>query len=403
MEQFISSLPSGASLSHGKYVIEQKIGSGGFGITYRAVQTALDRTVCIKEYYLSGRCVRNSQTNAVVPDQADVMLFEKYRQTFVNEAKTLAKLHHAGVVEILDVFNENNTAYMVMSFIEGRSLQSIVDEQGSMPYADAVNYIAQVTDAVAYIHEHHILHRDIKPGNIMITPDFRAILIDFGSAREFENDKTQAHTSIITHGYAPTEQYSTTSRKGSYTDIYAIGATLYFLLTGKVPLDAPARMSERMPEPKQLNPSIPDEANRTIMKAMQLNTADRHQSAAEFMADLRNPNSSTVQSSTVPTAVDTPTEENTQSYTLTSSTRVSVPPKNEESGNIGIPIFFGSVIFVCFVFFVFGFIDCNGSNKIPEDTTTKVDVTDKAEPINCSNDMNASKPVANPVPTNSDW
>jgi serine/threonine protein kinase len=134
----------------------------------------------------------------------------------------------------------------------------------------------------------------------MITADYKAILIDFGSARQFEEDKTQSHTAMLTHGYAPTEQYTRNSRKGAYTDIYSIGATLYFILTGQVPVEAAARIVEPMPEPKQLNPSIPDEANRTILKAMQLKPADRYQSVQTFLNDLLNKNNPQQQIPIVP-------------------------------------------------------------------------------------------------------
>ena len=281
-------LQPGTGLCGGKYVIEKKIGEGGFGITYRAMQSGLNRAVCIKEYFIAGGCIRDTYAKTIHLQGLDEDKFEKYRAAFVKEAQTLAALHHPGIVEVIDIFDENNTSYMVMPFIEGRSLQSIVEKDGPLSYPEAVNYIAQVANAVGYIHDRHILHRDIKPDNIMITADYKAVLIDFGSAREFEEDKTQAQTSMVTHGYAPTEQYTRNSRKGAYTDIYAIGATLYFVLTGKVPYEAAARITETMPEPKELNPDLPDEANRTIMKAMQLKSQDRHQSIAEFMDDLRN-------------------------------------------------------------------------------------------------------------------
>jgi serine/threonine-protein kinase len=296
-------LQPGFTLNGGKYVIEKKIGEGGFGITYRAMQTGLNRAVCIKEYFLAGRCIRNTQAKTIQLQGADEALFEKYRAAFVKEAQTLAALHHPGIVEVIDIFDENNTSYMVMPFVEGRSLQSIVEKNGPLTYPEAVNYIGQIANAVGYIHNRHILHRDIKPDNIMITADYKAVLIDFGSAREFEEDKTQAQTSMVTHGYAPTEQYTRNSRKGAYTDIYAIGATLYFILTGKVPYEAAARITEAMPEPKELNPDLPEEANRTIMKAMQLKSQDRHQSIAEFMNDLRNINPS---QPTAPTSQATP-------------------------------------------------------------------------------------------------
>lgn len=286
--QGFKELQSGTILCNGKYTIEKKIGEGGFGITYKAVQTGLSRPVCIKEYFPAGKCIRNTQAKTIHLQGISEDMFEKYRQAFVKEAKTLASLKHPNIVEVIDVFDENNTSYMVMSFIEGQTLQNIVDRQGKLSYPEAVNYIAQVTSAVGYIHEKNILHRDIKPDNVMITTDFKAVLIDFGSAREFEHDKTQVHTSMVSHGYAPTEQYTANSRKGSYTDIYAIGATLYFTLTGKAPLEAAARMTEKMPEPKELNHEIPDEANRTILKAMQIKAENRHQSVQEFMEDLRN-------------------------------------------------------------------------------------------------------------------
>ena len=288
MEENIQSLHAGTVLCGGKYIIEKKIGEGGFGITYKAIQNGLNRAVCIKEYFLAGRCARNTRSRTVYVQGTSEALFEKYRQGFVKEAKILATLHHSNIVEVLDVFDENNTSYMVMDFIKGKSLQSLVESNGRLPYPEAVNYMAQVAGAVGYIHERNILHRDIKPDNIMITDDYKAILIDFGSAREFEHDKTQVHTSMLTHGYAPTEQYTANSRKGYYTDIYAIGATLYFILTGQVPLEAAARMTEPMPSPKELAPEIPDEANRTILKAMQLKAENRHQCIQDFMDDLRN-------------------------------------------------------------------------------------------------------------------
>lgn len=316
-------LQPGYTLNGGKYVIEKKIGEGGFGITYRAVQTGLNRAVCIKEYFLAGRCIRNTQAKTIQLQGADEAMFEKYRAAFVKEAQTLAALHHPGIVEVIDIFDENNTSYMVMPFVEGRSLQSIVEKNGPLTYPEAVNYIGQVANAVGYIHDRHILHRDIKPDNIMITADYKAVLIDFGSAREFEEDKTQAQTSMVTHGYAPTEQYTRNSRKGAYTDIYAIGATLYFILTGKVPYEAAARITEAMPEPRELNPSLPEEANRTIMKAMQLKSQDRHQSIAEFMDDLRNVKPSAAVEPSAPPTSKAASQSEAKTQIITEKTVVS--------------------------------------------------------------------------------
>ena len=307
----IMELQPSTTLCDGKYTIEAKIGEGGFGITYKAIQNGLNRVVCIKEYFPAGKCTRATKKNTVFVQGTSEQVFEKYRQAFVREAKMLATLHHPNIVEVLDVFDENNTSYMVMTFVKGKSLQQIVEVRGKLPYPETVNYIAQITNAVGYIHDHHILHRDIKPDNIMITADFKAILIDFGSAREFEQDKTQVHTSMLTHGYAPTEQYTANSRKGSYTDIYAIGATFYFVLTGQVPMESAARLTEQMPSPKDLVPEIPEEANRTILKAMQLKAENRHQTVHEFMDDIRKVKPSVLVDETIGGSPQQPTSKRT--------------------------------------------------------------------------------------------
>lgn len=291
LEIFIE-LQQGITLNNGKYVIENKIGEGGFGITYKAVQSALGRTVCIKEYFPSGKCNRNTSSKTVFPQGAFTELYEKYRLAFVNEAKMLATLKHPNIVEVIDVFDENNTSYMVMEFINGRNIQDIVENDGVLPYNVAINYIGQITNAIDFLHRQHILHRDIKPENIMITSEYKAILIDFGAAREFEHDKVQSHTSMFTRGYAPPEQYHKNSLKGSFTDIYALGATLYFTLTGIEPIDSATRTIEKLKEPKELCQSVPDNANRTIMKAMELDPKNRHQTINEFMDDILNINPS---------------------------------------------------------------------------------------------------------------
>lgn len=287
LETFIELQP-GTTLNNGKYVIENKIGEGGFGITYKAVQIGLNRIVCIKEYFPAGKCNRNVSSKTVFPQGMTTELYDKYRSAFVNEAKMLAKMRHPNIVEVIDVFDENNTSYMVMEFIIGENIQKIVENEGPMSYDIAINYIGQITNAIDFLHKQHILHRDIKPENIMITSEYKAILIDFGAARAFEHDKIQSHTSMFTRGYAPPEQYHKSSLKGSFTDIYALGATLYFTLTGVEPIDSATRTIEKLKEPHELCQNVPDNANRTIMKAMELDPQDRHQTIKEFMDDILN-------------------------------------------------------------------------------------------------------------------
>lgn len=285
-QSYFRELQPGMTLQDGKYVIDKVIGAGGFGITYYARHTSLDQHYAIKEFFIDGRCVRNTMRHTVNLQGISPDMFEKYRRKFTEEAQTLAKLDHPNIVRVIDVFEENETSYIVMPFIEGKTLESIVEKNGPLEYGLAVNYLGQIASAVGYIHSRNILHRDIKPDNIMITADNHAILIDFGSAREFVQDKTQHQTSILTKGYAPIEQYSSNSRKGTYTDIYSLGAVFYYVLTGTKPMDATERLSEAMPEPKQINPQINEDVNRTILKAMQLKHENRHQTIDEFMSDL---------------------------------------------------------------------------------------------------------------------
>jgi serine/threonine protein kinase len=271
----------------GKYIIEKVLGVGGFGITYYAKHRALDSHYAVKEFFINGFCVRNTKTTGVHLQGITDEEFERFRGKFIDEARTLAKLDHENVVKVIDMFEENNTSYIVMPFVEGPTLQQLVKQRGRLDYETAVNYIAQIAEAIGYIHERNILHRDISPDNVIITPQNKIVLIDFGSAREFIHDKTQSHTAILKKGYAPLEQYSVTSRKGAYSDIYALGAVFYYALTGQKPMEATERtMEDKMPAPKILDASIPDDANRTILKAMALKPEYRHQNIKEFMDDL---------------------------------------------------------------------------------------------------------------------
>ena len=267
-------------------MIRKKIGAGGFGITYLARHTILDRKYAIKEFFMSGYNVRNNATNHVSLQGLEVKDFDRVRQTFINEARTLAHLNNEAIVKVIDIFDENGTSYMVMPFVEGTTLKSMVEKDGPMEYEMAVNYMVQICEALTYIHSKDILHRDVTPDNVIVTPEQKIVLIDFGSARKFIDNKTQRQTTIVKPGYAPLEQHSARSRKGAFTDIYSVGAVFYYLLTGERPMDATERVLEKMKEPIELNSNIPPQINAIIMKAMEMDGEMRYQSAKELIDDI---------------------------------------------------------------------------------------------------------------------
>ena len=277
-------LPVGTTLFNGRYVIERELGAGGFGITYKATDTLLSRPVAIKEFFLSGQCVRQGRSIVPMPTVSP-QDYQAFRRAFIEEAQVLARIKHPNKVEVYDVFEENNTAYMVMEFVEGKNLLRLLEERGGvMDEREAIGYITQVAGALEAMHQAGYLHRDIKPENIMVTRDGRAVLIDFGAARQFITQKTKTMESVLTPGYAPLEQYTTRARFGPPLDIYALGATLYHLLTGQVPPAAPDRAQgvDLIP-PHQLNPKISRQVSEAVVKAMAMRVDERPQSVREFI------------------------------------------------------------------------------------------------------------------------
>ena len=263
------------TLQNGRYQIESILGQGGFGITYRAVQTSLGRTVAIKEFFMKDYCERaKDSTHVTMGTQSSRAMVMRYREKFEKEARTLAKLEHPHIVRVIDVFQENNTSYYVMEYAEGASLKQQVDEKGPLSEAKAVSYIHQVTDALRYLHGQHICHLDIKPANILTKANGDAVLADFGLAKQYDEDGGETSTTPVgkSKGYAPPEQYRTGGVKSfsPETDIYALGATLYFLLTGKTPPES-VLLNEVSLDVSPLSPNMAQ----AVQAAMQLRRADR--------------------------------------------------------------------------------------------------------------------------------
>ena len=229
-------------MKNSSYRILETLGKGGFGITYLAEHLHMQRRVCIKEYFPTSLYRRHTDSlNATIKDEDNTMLGERCKKKFLKEARTISMMDNPHIVRVFDSFEENETAYYVMEYIEGESLADIVARGGKLNEGDARGYIEQVADALTYIHARNTLHLDVKPQNIMIRKsDGRAILIDFGLAKHYDEDSgSQTTTNICGHsdGYAPIEQYDSCGVQSfsPQTDIYALGATLYFLVMGECP------------------------------------------------------------------------------------------------------------------------------------------------------------------------
>ncbi len=236
-------LPSGTELV-GDYRIERVLGAGGFGVTYLADEIALARLVTIKEYFPSDIAARTQGIEAAPRSQDCAGDYRWGLDRFIEEAQTLAKFNHTNIVRVYRYFRANNTGYMVLHFEEGQSLKAWLKGLGRAPRQKELDaIIAPLLDALEYIHKSDFLHRDIAPDNIIIRKMGDPVLIDFGSARGEIASHTKTVSALVKPGYSPYEQYAETSRRqGPWTDIYALGATLYHAITGKRPPDAPSRM-----------------------------------------------------------------------------------------------------------------------------------------------------------------
>ena len=282
-------LKPGSLLQGGKYKIEKVLGQGGFGITYLAVQDLLERKVCVKEFFFKEYCERDEATSHVtLGTQSNRELVERFMNKFLKEARTISQLHHPNIIQIYDIFKENNTAYYVMEYIEGESLADVVKRQGALPEAKAVEYIRQVASALDFIHQRSINHLDVKPANIMLRrEDDTAVLIDFGLSKQYDAQGGQTSTTPvgISHGYAPLEQYNAggVSTFSPQSDIYSLGATLYKLVTGTTPPQAIDVFNEGLPElPTHLSPSTVT----TIQSAMRPGRKNRPASITALMDGL---------------------------------------------------------------------------------------------------------------------
>ena len=285
-------LKDGTTLQGGKYVIRRKLGQGGFGITYEAMATELNKRVVIKEYFVNGICGRDEDEKTVVVYlDANKELFERQKKRFLDEAKKLAGLHNEHLVTVHDLFKENETSYYVMDFIEGESLyERLQQSEEPLSERETMAILKQMLDALECIHNQDppLCHLDIKPANIMVGDDGHVVLIDFGASKyaATKEDTLMSSSVVYTPGYAPFEQLSgDRKRMGPWTDFYALGATLFCMLSLKRPSNPSDIMADTEPNKASSIPlpsSVSPRMRNLVLWMMAVNQKERPQSVYEI-------------------------------------------------------------------------------------------------------------------------
>jgi len=281
-------LPNNTLLQGGKYKVVRHISSGGFGNTYEGVHCLMNTRVAIKEFFVKDFCNRDQSSLSIsVATQSKVELVEKLREKFFKEAKSIFQMSHKNIVRVTDIFDENDTSYYVMDYIDGMSLSDLVRQRGKLTEAEALGYIRQAAEGLKYVHSLNRLHLDIKPQNLMLTKNGELKIIDFGASKHYDavsGENTSTLMGVNTKGYAPIEQ--TTSGFTSFspaTDIYALGATLYKLLTGVTPPDS-ALIAAGAANLAPIPPTVSAATQNAVQSAMRIQRGARPQSIDEFMA-----------------------------------------------------------------------------------------------------------------------
>lgn len=272
----------------GKYIIGRVLGRGGFGATYLAYSSERDKVVAIKEYYPTGIANRakGEEKISIVSDEKR-KVFEKGANRFFEEAKTMSRFNtNKNVVSVYEFFYANDTVYYSMEYLEGIDLKGYIAKKGGkLSEAEAVTIMKGICEALVAVHSTQTLHRDISPDNIFVCTNGNVKLIDFGAAKQVIGDAQQVYSVVVKQGFAPAEQYKSNGKQGVWTDIYAVGASIYYAVTGKIPADAMNRVE---------NPEITFDGSlnlspqfmNIIKKCLQSKIEDRYQSAIELLGAL---------------------------------------------------------------------------------------------------------------------
>lgn len=268
-----------------RYIVGKVLGYGGFGVTYIGYDTLLKRVTAIKEYFPSNFATRSMNSRRMTIYSGDA--YEQFRdglESFISEARRLANLNHVeGIVRIYDCIRDNDTGYIIMEFLKGQTVKEILKRREKYDCKEAQKVIFPVMDALREVHRAGIIHRDIAPDNIFITEEGEVKLLDFGAARYAASSKSRSLSVILKAGYAPEEQYRSHGKQGPWTDIYALGATFYRMITGVRPEDSIERMVEDdLQPPSALGADTSPQQDDAVMKSLSIKMEERYQNVEEF-------------------------------------------------------------------------------------------------------------------------
>ena len=274
------------TILEGKYLVGKVLGQGGFGITYIGWNLALERKVAIKEYYPSGQVSRQPGTQQLTWYTSSNARFaqESGMEMFLKEARKMARVEDvSGVVKVKDLFRENGTAYIIMDFVEGETLKNRLKQTGPMSWEQAKEIFRPAIQTMEKVHRAGLIHRDISPDNLMLTPEGRVKILDLGAAKDLNINSGASSMQVAKSGFSPFEQYSQRGGSGPWTDVYAMAATIYYTLTGKLPPAAIDRVEE---DPISWTlprlDTLPPEALEALKKALAVSTKQRTQSMEEL-------------------------------------------------------------------------------------------------------------------------
>ncbi len=275
------------TMLNGRYRLGKVLGEGGFGITYVGLDTKLNMKVAVKEYYPNGLANRNNSfspsVNCSVSGDKEAV-FLKFREKFLTEARTLAKFSkEKSIVEVRDFFEANNTAYIIMEYLEGHDLKEHLRSNGVMSVEKTIQILTPIMQTLSKIHNQGLIHRDISPDNIRLTPD-GVKLLDFGAAREMTTQSNRSISVMLKPGYAPEEQYRSKGIQGPWTDVYAVCATIYKCITGVTPDDSTQRVyKDELRKPSELGAKIHPSVEAVLLKGMAILQDDRYKNMIELM------------------------------------------------------------------------------------------------------------------------